>query len=88
MAARPPPPPQKALPPAQRFKVEIDKLTEEGAAPADLLLRLTRGDAAKLRRDPAVSLDDLSFADGEMRYLGVKVSEGGTDASVLVVSEA
>ena len=88
MAPRPPPPPPKALPPAQRFKAEIEKRTEEGASPADLLLRLTRGDAAKLRRDPSVSLDDLSFADGEMRYLGVKVSEGGTDASVLVVPDA
>ena len=86
MAPRPPPP-QKVLPPAQRFKAEIDKAVEGGALPADLTLRLTRGDAARLRRDPAVSVDDLSFADGEMRYMGVKVSEGDVPASMLASPE-
>ena len=87
MAPRPAPP-VKPLPPRERFRAEIERATLDGAAPDALLLRLTLGDAAKLRRDPNLSLADLSFADGEMRYLGVKVSEGGTDASVLVLPEA
>ncbi len=87
MAARPPIV-QKLLPPGQRFRSEIEKATGAGAAPADLLLQLTLSDASKLRRDRTILTEDLSFADGEMRYLGVKVVEGDTKASALVVPAA
>jgi hypothetical protein len=55
---------------------------------ADLVLRLTFGDAAKLKRDPNVSTEDLSFRGGETRYLGVKVVEGGVATSALEIVTA
>jgi hypothetical protein len=83
-----PRPPQKPLPPGQRFKPEIENARAGGANSADLLLHLTFGDASKLKRDPNVSLEDLSFEGGETRYLGVKVVEGGVAASALVIITA
>ena len=80
-----PRPPQKPLPPGQRFRPEIENARAGGASDADLLLRLTFGDAAKLKRDPNVSTEDLSFLGGETRYLGVRVVEGGVTASALVI---
>jgi hypothetical protein len=78
-------PPPKPLPPGQRFKPEIEKAFADGVATSDLLLQLTFGDASKLKRDPNVSIADLSFHGGETRYLGVKVVEGGIAASALVI---
>lgn len=78
-------PVKKAPPPAERFKAEIEKAQADGASLSDLLLQLTFGDAAKLKRDRNVSTDDISFRDGEIRYLGVKVVEGGAEASALVI---
>jgi hypothetical protein len=49
-----------------------------------MVLRLTLGDASALRRDPAIPLADLSFAGGDMRYLGVRVESGGVAESTLV----
>ena len=83
-----PRPPQKPLPPGQRFKPQIESARADGVDNADLLLRLTFGDASKLKRDPSVSTEDLSFKDGETRYLGVKVVEGGVAASALVILSA
>ena len=77
--------PKKALPPAERFKSEIEKATAEGTPISTLLLQLTFGDAAKLKRDRNVSTEDLSFLGGEIRYLGVKVVEGGAASSALIV---
>jgi hypothetical protein len=83
-----PRPPQKPLPPGQRFKPEIETARAGGVAESDLLLRLTFGDASKLKRDPNVSTADLSFLGGETRYLGVKVVEGGVATSALVILTA
>jgi hypothetical protein len=83
-----PRPPQRPLPPGQRFKPEIESARAGGVAESDLLLRLTFGDASKLKRDPNVSTQDLSFQGGETRYLGVKVVEGGVATSALVILTA
>ncbi|HWE47643.1 MAG TPA: hypothetical protein VG407_16605 [Caulobacteraceae bacterium] len=52
-----------------------------------MTLRLTHGDASLLKRDGNVALADISFIDGVMRYLGVKVEAGGVKASELVFSD-
>ncbi len=80
--------PPKALPPAQRFRAEIEKARSDGVATSDLVLQLTFGDTAKLKRDRTVPTDDIQFVSGEFRYLGVKVVEGGAEASSLVVLRA
>jgi hypothetical protein len=83
-----PRPPQKLLPPGQRFRPEIENARAGGVDDADLVLRLTFGDAAKLKRDPNVSTEDLSFKGGETRYLGVRVVEGGVATSALEIVTA
>ena len=77
-------PPRKAISPGERFRQEIENAVEAGAKVDELTLRMTLGDANKLRRDPALPLTDISFKGGVMRFLGVKVEQGGVDASVLV----
>jgi len=70
-------------PPAILFRQRIADALADGAAIGDLTLRLTLGDARRLRRDTDVALDAISYNGGEMRFLGVKVVEGGVDASTL-----
>ncbi|USQ96652.1 hypothetical protein [Caulobacter sp. RL271] len=77
---RPPAPP---VPPAALFQRRIADAIAEGATAADLTLRLTLGDARRLRRDTGVPLEAISYLGGQMHFLGVKVVEGGVEASVL-----
>ncbi|HEX6859002.1 MAG TPA: hypothetical protein VF138_02210 [Caulobacteraceae bacterium] len=51
--------------------------------PKDMLLRLTHGDASELKRDRTLAVEDISFADGVMRFLGVKAELGGVTSSRL-----
>ncbi len=88
MPARPPPPPPKLLPPGQRFRSEIEKATADGAVISALMLKLTLSDAAKLRRDPSIETEAISFTDGQMRYLGVRVVEGDITTSKLLTRSA
>lgn len=70
-------------PPAALFQRRIQDALTDGAVVADMTLRLTLGDARRLRRDTAVPLEAISYHDGAMHFLGVKVIEGGVEASVL-----
>ncbi len=88
MPARPPPPPPKLLPPGQRFRSEIEKATADGAVISALMLKLTLSDAAKLRRDPSIETEAISFSAGQMRYLGVRVVEGDITTSTLLTRTA
>lgn len=73
----------KRVSPGDDMRTQIEAALAGGATPEDLTLRLTRGDALKLRRDASIPLADIRFSDGVMSYLGVKVVEGGVDASFL-----
>lgn len=86
--ARPPPPAKSLAPPAVRFRAEIEAALAKGAFPEDMKLRLTLGDASKLARDPSIPLEDIAYAAGDMRFMGVQVVRGGVDASVLEWSES
>lgn len=70
-------------PPAKLFRQRIADALAGGATAGDMTLRLTLGDASRLRRDTTVPLDAISYVDGEMRFMGVKVIEGGVDTSAL-----
>ena len=83
MGQRVTPPPRKPLSPGERFRREIEDAVEAGAGVEEMTLRMTLGDANKLRRDPTLGLADVSFKGGVMRFLGVKVEQGGVAASVL-----
>jgi hypothetical protein len=74
--------------PAVEFRDLIEKAELEGVKRADMLLKLTLSDASELKRDRTVAVADISFTDGTMRYLGVKVSQGGVPQSTLDTSPA
>ncbi len=82
MAPRPLPTAVRVAP-AERFRREIEAAVAGGADPGSMTLRMTLVDGNRLRRDRAIPVADLSFQGGVMRYLGVKVEEGGIDASTL-----
>jgi hypothetical protein len=48
-----------------------------------MVLRLTLTDVSKLKRDTSLAVADISFSSGAMRFLGVRVEEGGVAESVL-----
>jgi len=68
---------------ALQFRAEIETAEAAGASRDDLSLHLTLGDVAELKRDRTLPVTDISFAGGTMRFLGVKIVEGGVSASVL-----
>jgi hypothetical protein len=76
------PPPRRAAA-AVHFRTEIEKAASEGVAREDMTLRLTLNDVNQLRRDGTLPVADISYAGGVMRYLGVKVEQGGVPESVL-----
>jgi hypothetical protein len=68
---------------AAQFRAQIEAAEAEGIARDEMTLRLTLGDVHKLKRDPGIALSDISFAGGVMRFLGVKIEQGGVPASAL-----
>ena len=68
---------------ALQFRAEIEKAEADGASRDDMCLHLTLGDASELKRDRTLPVADISFQSGTMRYLGVKIVQGGVSASVL-----
>jgi hypothetical protein len=83
-----PPPVQPPQPPGKKFRTAIEQARLDGVDDSALLLRLTLGDVSRLKRDPTITAAEISFAGGEMRYLGVKVVGGDIDASALVILQA
>jgi hypothetical protein len=79
--------PEKSIPPrrppAERFRRLIAEAEGEGVERAAMVLRITLGDEAKLKRDPSVATEEISFLKGEMRFLGVKVVAGTVRESEL-----
>ncbi|RAK62461.1 hypothetical protein [Phenylobacterium kunshanense] len=74
--------------PDSRFRSQIEAAIAEGIAPEDMTLRLTLRDVTLLSRDRSTPVADISYAGGEMRFLGVRVEKGGVDVSSLVRGEA
>ena len=68
---------------AERFRAEIEAALADGSSADEMTLRLTRTDVDHLKRDNAIPVSDISFASGEMRFLGVRIEPGGVDASRL-----
>jgi len=72
--------------PAVRFREQIERAEADGVARETMTLRLTYRDASLLKRDRALCVSDINFADGVMRFLGVRVEEGGVPESELITS--
>lgn len=75
--------PARVIQPALSLRRVIDEALAEGAAPQDLVLELTHADASSLKRDRTLAVEDISFAGGTMRFLGIKVHVGGVTISRL-----
>ncbi|MGA0603297.1 hypothetical protein ACO2Q3_21495 [Caulobacter sp. KR2-114] len=70
--------------PGARFRKEIEDAEQAGGQRDKMTLRLTLGDASLLKRDGTLAVSDISYAGGEMRFLGVLVTPGGVDTSELI----
>lgn len=69
--------------PANVFRKEIEKAEAEGVSRDQLVLQLTNSDVSHLKRDASLAVTDISFADGVMRFLGVRVEEGAVSKSAI-----
>ncbi|CAN7198008.1 hypothetical protein LJR225_000630 [Phenylobacterium sp. LjRoot225] len=69
---------------AIHFRNEIEKAEAAGASRDDMLLHLTLSDVSQIKRDRSLALTDINFAGETMRFLGVKVEQGGVTESVLI----
>jgi len=76
--------PPRRRSPAVRFREQIERAEADGVARETMTLRLTYGDASLLKRDQALGVSDINFAGGAMRFLGVRVEEGGVPQSELI----
>jgi hypothetical protein len=75
------PPPRAAA--SIHFRREIEKAEAAGVPRDEMSLQLTLSDVSQIRRDRSLAVEDISFAGGVMRFLGVKIQEGGVAVSVL-----
>lgn len=68
---------------ALHFRGQIEKAEAAGFLREDMSLHLTLNDVNQLKRDRTLPITDISFAEGVMRYLGVKIVQGGVAVSIL-----
>lgn len=64
-----------------QLRAWIANAEREGVARADMQLNLSHRDLAGLKRSPCVSMEEITFFDGVMRFLGVEVVAAATAAS-------
>lgn len=65
------------------LRAAIRRGEDDGVQPADMLLRLTLRDVSLIKRSPSVGVDEVSFAGGDMRFLGVRIVQGPYAISAL-----
>lgn len=61
----------------------VAKAEADGVSRDTMLLRLTFRDESLIKRSPDVGLDEVSFIEGQMRFVGVRVVVGNIPLSVL-----
>ncbi|MDP1631987.1 MAG: hypothetical protein Q8L66_11280 [Caulobacter sp.] len=69
--------------PIADLRAAISEAEISGTDRKKLVLQLTHRDASLFKRSPAVALDEISFKDGEMRFLGIRVEVGAVAVSAL-----
>lgn len=75
--------PKRRAPAAVHFRRQIEAAEAEGVQRGDMTLRLSLADVSALKRDRTVPVADITLADGVMRYLGVRIEQGGVPESTL-----
>lgn len=74
--ARPEPPLPPRVPPATKFRAEIEAALRDGLTVEDMILHLSHRAADNLKRDRSVSDEDIRYSNGAMLFLGVTVVVG------------
>jgi hypothetical protein len=69
----------------ETFRKAIEAAEKDGVKRDAMTLRLTLRDTTMIRRDNTIPVEDISFADGEMKVLKVRVISGGIPESILDV---
>jgi hypothetical protein len=72
----------------QRMRDWVIDAERQGAQKSDLLLRLTHRDVATIKRHPSVRSNEVAFEPEGMRFLGVRVAEGGVAVSLLELAQS
>jgi len=72
----------------RRLREAIARADDQGLSRDDLILRLTLSDVSVLKRHPSVSADEVSFAGGAMRFLGIEIASQSAPESTLAVRDA
>lgn len=79
------PPPSAASSPGrpsiEDLRAQIARAEADGVSKDAMTLSLTLRDEADLKRARSVGVHEISFADGEMRFLGVRIISGGVTVS-------
>jgi hypothetical protein len=79
--AKPAMPPRLAT--VSDLRQSLEEALANGAAPKDLVMRLTLRDSALIKRSRLFADTDIRFKDGEMLILGVRAVIGSTASSGL-----
>lgn len=69
--------------PDSRFREQIARAVADGVPLEGMVLRLTLQDASRLARDHTIPVADISYRNGLMHFLGVRVESGSVAASTL-----
>lgn len=77
------PPSLPASPTISDLRAAIAQAQSDGIRVKDLVLHLTHRDESRIKRSRDVAMDEVSFNDGEMRFLGVRVVTGSVTVSIL-----
>lgn len=65
------------------FRRAIETAEADGLTRTQMVLHLTHRDVHGLKRDPGIPLADISFADGVMHFIGVRIAQDGPSVSFL-----
>ncbi|MES2036098.1 MAG: hypothetical protein V4466_18170 [Pseudomonadota bacterium] len=77
------PPSLPASPTIAQLRDAIAQAQGEGIRAKDMVLHLTLRDESRIKRSRDVAMDEVSFNDGEMRFLGIRVITGDVTVSAL-----
>jgi hypothetical protein len=83
MSKKKQPPSLPASPSIVDMRTAIGLALADGIRRKSLVLHLTLRDESRIKRSREVAMDEVSFLDGEMSFLGVRVVTGSVAVSML-----
>ena len=83
MSKKKQPPVLPASPSIADLRGAIDAALADGMKRKDLVLHLPLRDECRIKRSPDVAMEEVSFGDGGMSFLGIRVISGAVTVSML-----